>query len=192
MPSRLDLTGKKYGRLTGIRPVESKGRGVHWLFGCECGNETVVIGSDVKRGETVSCGCYRGTTKRLYKETTLNQIYKTHCEGARNRGWVPLPRDEWERFRSIACYYCNGYSLRKPHKKIIPRLGETAESVNKSYEIEANGIDRVDNAKGYEHGNMVPCCQMCNQMKMSFNYEQFIEQVRKIYANRASNRTGKP
>jgi hypothetical protein len=44
----------------------------------------------------------------------------------------------------------------------------------------ANGIDRLNSEIGYENGNCVPCCTMCNYMKRDFSYEMFIEQCRKI------------
>jgi hypothetical protein len=55
-----DLTDEKFGRLTAIRRVDSgNGWGVRWLCECECGNETVVTSSNLRRGTTKSCGCYR-------------------------------------------------------------------------------------------------------------------------------------
>lgn len=31
------------------------------------------------------------------------------------------------------------------------------------------GLDRVDSTKGYEIGNVVPCCKMCNTIKLDHN-----------------------
>lgn len=44
-----------------------------------------------------------------------------------------------------------------------------------------NGIDRVDNNKGYIVNNVVPCCQACNYMKNTMNKQNFIQQIRCIY-----------
>lgn len=37
-----------------------------------------------------------------------------------------------------------------------------------------NGIDRLDSAAAYEDGNCVPCCSMCNRMKMALDPITFV------------------
>ncbi len=44
----------------------------------------------------------------------------------------------------------------------------------------AGGLDRVDNAKGYVAGNVVPCCIICNRMKRDYPLEKFLAHVRLI------------
>jgi hypothetical protein len=48
---------------------------------------------------------------------------------------------------------------------------------------EAKGVDRVDNNKGYLIGNMVPCCWVCNKMKIDHSKEDFIAQCKRIVMN---------
>ena len=36
-----------------------------------------------------------------------------------------------------------------------------------------NGIDRIDNAKGYVKGNCAPCCKWCNRMKRVYSNDEF-------------------
>lgn len=45
----------------------------------------------------------------------------------------------------------------------------------------AEGIDRVDSMKGYEKGNVVPCCGICNKMKNNYSLEFFKSHIEKIY-----------
>lgn len=45
------------------------------------------------------------------------------------------------------------------------------------------GIDRVDNSKGYDIKNCVPCCGCCNKMKMDLELSFFLNQIEKIYNN---------
>lgn len=58
-----DLTGKKFGRLTVLEQAEdyvnpsNKKRHARWRCRCECGNKTIVTGSQLKSGKTKSCGC---------------------------------------------------------------------------------------------------------------------------------------
>lgn len=43
------------------------------------------------------------------------------------------------------------------------------------------GIDRKDNSKPYIIENCVPCCGSCNQMKMDFEFNFFLNHVKQIY-----------
>jgi len=61
MGRKLDLLGKKFGRLDVISEyAERKGGRVCWICRCECGNLTSVSGSHLTAGEVKSCGCLRG------------------------------------------------------------------------------------------------------------------------------------
>lgn len=44
-----------------------------------------------------------------------------------------------------------------------------------------NGIDRVNNSKGYFQNNSVPCCYICNKAKRVHTKEEFLELIHKIY-----------
>lgn len=52
-----DLSGQKFGLLTVIEKAYTKNGILHWKCRCECGQETFVGGSNLKRGNTSSCGC---------------------------------------------------------------------------------------------------------------------------------------
>lgn len=54
----IDLTGKKYGRLTVLELDKSaKQQNRKWKCKCDCGNVTSVAGNNLKNGHTQSCGC---------------------------------------------------------------------------------------------------------------------------------------
>ena len=60
-----DLVGQRFGKLVVVADNGTKtlknGEPVRtWLCKCDCGNETVVITSKLKGGQTTSCGCNRG------------------------------------------------------------------------------------------------------------------------------------
>lgn len=69
MGAFIDMTGKKIGRLTVLKRDESKPRGhgyrVSWICKCDCGNIVSVEGTNLRQGNTKSCGC-------LQKETISN------------------------------------------------------------------------------------------------------------------------
>lgn len=56
---RADLTGQKFGKLTVIkRSNKRRSSGLPlWECLCDCGNVTYVTSSDLKSGNTSSCGC---------------------------------------------------------------------------------------------------------------------------------------
>ena len=65
MPRYEDLTGKKFGNLTAIRPTDQRIRGhVVWECKCDCGNTTYVSSSALKSGNTTSCGCVKHQKRR--------------------------------------------------------------------------------------------------------------------------------
>ena len=53
----VDLTGKRYAHLTVLERFGTTNyREATWLCRCDCGKETVVISSNLRRGNTRSCG----------------------------------------------------------------------------------------------------------------------------------------
>lgn len=65
MSKLIDLTGKRFGRLTVIErygtyisPADES-KAVTWLCKCDCGTKTVVLGNNLKSGRSQSCGCLR-------------------------------------------------------------------------------------------------------------------------------------
>lgn len=55
----IDLTGRRFGRLTVLQRGPSAGRKARWMVRCECGTAKLVSGSSLCSGGTVSCGCAR-------------------------------------------------------------------------------------------------------------------------------------
>jgi len=37
-----------------------------------------------------------------------------------------------------------------------------------------NGLDRIDNEKGYLLDNVTPCCKICNQAKHALSLDDFL------------------
>jgi len=59
MAKKIDLTGRRFGRLTVLHDTgERKHGNVVWHCRCDCGNEVNVVGRSLTSGNTTSCGCY--------------------------------------------------------------------------------------------------------------------------------------
>ncbi len=54
-----DLSGRRFGKLTAIRRMESKNNRTRWLCQCDCGNQRIATAHDLKCGHVKSCGCHR-------------------------------------------------------------------------------------------------------------------------------------
>lgn len=80
----IDLTGKRFGRLTVIKRADDymqpNGRKrIMWLCKCDCGNTITVYGDNLRTKHTQSCGCLAAeiTSKisRKYNEYDLSRNY---------------------------------------------------------------------------------------------------------------------
>jgi len=59
MPKKIDLTGRRFGRLVVLYDTgERKSGNVVWHCRCDCENEVNVRSGDLTSGNTTSCGCY--------------------------------------------------------------------------------------------------------------------------------------
>lgn len=78
----VNMSGKRFGSVVVIKRVENEqGTGTKqakWLCVCDCGNEFIVSGADIRRGHTKSCGCYRNTHLVTHGEskTRLYRIWR--------------------------------------------------------------------------------------------------------------------
>ena len=76
----IDLQNKRFGRWLVLNKVEStKGGLARWLCICDCGTQKIVIGSNLLRGMTTSCGCYNKEKAKERLQThgkTNTRIYR--------------------------------------------------------------------------------------------------------------------
>lgn len=94
MGKLIDLTGKKFGKLTvlsksHIHYSPSGQRRYYWLCNCDCGGTNTIEGHQLKRGSTKACGCLKRkgvvrkniTGQKFGGLTVLGFSYfhKNHC-----------------------------------------------------------------------------------------------------------------
>lgn len=88
-----DLTGQRFGMLVVTAQAESTATGQRrWVCWCDCGNERIVMGSNLKRGTTVSCGCKRYKNLEGQKIGKLTVIGRSDKYGSRGKRKTQL----WE------------------------------------------------------------------------------------------------
>ena len=162
-----DLTGNRYGRLTVISTAHNTNGEWFWNCTCDCGNTVVRKSSVLISGRVKSCGCYRKEF-RLKALVAEHKLYHNYKSTAAHKGYsFELSLEEFLEMTSKACHYCGVEPQR------------ICSSRDKQYVF--NGIDRVDNAKGYRVDNCVPCCSTCNYAKRNMTKEQFLTWVKRIY-----------
>lgn len=56
----IDLTGQQFGRLTVLhRAGSNKYNSAMWLCQCSCGNQKIISGALLRKGQSKSCGCLK-------------------------------------------------------------------------------------------------------------------------------------
>jgi hypothetical protein len=53
----IDITGKKFGRLTIVKRAPNINSRTMWQCLCDCGKEVTLQGAHIRSGSTKSCGC---------------------------------------------------------------------------------------------------------------------------------------
>lgn len=159
MGQLVDLTGKKFGRLTVVRRAGSTtNKAATWLCLCDCGNEKVVSSTHLISGATTSCGCYQ---KQRASESNV-----THG-ASRSRLY-----NEWQHIKK-RCYNPNASNYKFYGGRGITMCNEWRESfeVFKEWSM-AHGysdsltLDRIDASKDYTPENcrwVTQFIQACNR-----------------------------
>jgi len=165
--------GKRYGRLVvkTITPKRKFGQ-IIWKCVCDCGNKKSVLSSYLRFGVTRSCGCLRNEDKRLeLGESSRRLLFRSYKNSARKRGhsWG-LSKREFFRLVAKNCHYCGAIprQIYRPNRQSFGSF---------TY----NGIDRVENLRGYCSGNVVTCCTTCNVAKGIMRGSDFLAWVRRVY-----------
>lgn len=85
---KLDLAGKRFGRLVAMESTVNAGRSTAWRCLCDCGNETIVRTSSLTSGATKSCGCLSAERRRESRADLAGQTFGklTTLEPAGKRG----------------------------------------------------------------------------------------------------------
>jgi hypothetical protein len=80
----IDITGKKFNRLTAVEYIKSKNGKQYWSFRCDCGNEKILSKERVVSGRTISCGCARFGRGRDIRGIKFGMLTAINVEKPRN------------------------------------------------------------------------------------------------------------
>ncbi len=153
-----------FGRLTVIRKDGVSGnRQARWLCRCICGNEKTINGSSLRRGDTVSCGCFlqERRVKHGKSGTAMYKIWESAKHRAKSSGIefsltlsdISIPQK------------CPVLGIDLRHS---PRNGKVADN--------SPTLDRIDPKAGYIPGNIAVISHRANSIKRSATIEE-LEQI---------------
>lgn len=144
MSKRIDLYGKRFGRLTVMNREKNSNNGhARWKCKCDCGKEVIVSSSDLRSGKQISCGCYN------YERFLKEQRQIKH--GLRKHKLYGVWRSMKERCTlkthvAYKDYGGRGITVCEEWKNDFKKFYDW--SIQNGYK-EGLTIDRIDNDKGY-------------------------------------------
>ncbi len=95
---------------------------------------------------------------KKWRDKSPKHLRGLYIQSAKKRGIsFAIPLNIFEKLINQECIYCGKSAITK-----------------------RNGIDRIDNNKGYEIDNIVSCCFKCNQMKGKLSVEDFLNHIGRI------------
>lgn len=177
-----DLLGKRFGRLLVLSDSKTRNdhREVIWECLCDCGKRVTRTTSTLIAKKSYSCGCSKKRSpeqikkqslRQIKPDTTLNMMLCSYRTMAPKRGIeFSLSKESFFALVVRDCFYCGAEPSMLKKSRYASCL--------------VNGVDRLDNKKGYIEGNCVPCCTTCNYMKRALSFDQFLAHIKKISKHR--------
>lgn len=144
--SRLkDMTNHEFNGCTVLKRAENKGKNVCWLCICKCGNEFIARATDIRTGNTKSCGC-------LNRELAGNRARK---HGNRNSRLYTI----WNNMK-MRCSNPSSISFKNYGGKGIKVCDEWFDTFESFYKWSINNgyhdsltLDRIDSNGDYKPSN---------------------------------------
>ncbi len=172
--NKIELAGRKFGKLTVIEDTgRRKSKRPIWKCKCDCGIMTDILGKYLLNGDTRSCGCIGNggpVNKTGYKE--LSGSYWCHISGNAKRRGIPI---------SITPEYAYNLFIKQNKKCALSGIDIClVRYFRRDSTIQTASLDRIDNTKGYEEGNVQWVHKRINIMRNILSVHDLIDLCRKI------------
>lgn len=154
MPSKIDITGLRSGRLVVLGPAANKGRRTMWRCRCDCGNERDFTTDTITKNPSMmsgkggarSCGCLKieilvGNAK-THGHTPKGERSATYSSWLGIRARCLSPKAQYyDRYGGRGIKVCDRW---RTFENFLADMGEKPAGLS---------IDRIDNDGNYEPGN---------------------------------------
>ncbi len=132
----------------------------HDFVCCKCGDQKTeddfFVDNNNPRGHVARCkSCYAENVNKVIRFQPAHRQRTIKADAAKRDRSYTLTQDQFMSFWQKPCVYC----------------GDPIATI---------GLDRIDNSKGYEMGNIVPCCKVCNGMKSDQTFDDFMDRCARI------------
>lgn len=174
--NRIDITGRKFDRLTVVGLGGKRGRLLYWECKCDCGNTTFVQAARLKNGSSRSCGCLQKSQPAPnwsgYKD--LSKTYWQVCKNGAKYRKLPFTITMQEAYEL----------LEKQNFKCVlsgvPIQLYRNYAQRKNRHLQTASLDRIDSSKGYTIDNIQWLHKYVNFMKTDFSQNEIIDWCHKI------------
>lgn len=153
----IDITGQRFGQLTVLGYLGAK----KWECQCECGGAAVCLGSNLKRGNSTSCGCRLNGVLRKRNETHGLSRHPNYAIWCDMLGRCGNPnRKSFKNYGARGIEVCDRW-----------RYGEGGMTGFECFLADVGSrprgksLDRVDNDRGYSPDN----CRWASSAEQSRN-----------------------
>lgn len=176
----VDLSAKRFGKLTTIQYIRQKNRDC-WECVCDCGNKTIVRWDHLVKKNTKSCGClHRRTGNKSpffkgYGDISLD--FFNHIK----RACQKPQKYRKSRVFEITIEYLWQLFIKQNRKCALTdiEISFTERDGSRGRRCSAS-LDRIDSSKGYIEGNVQWVHKDVNIMKNDFSVARFQELCRKV------------
>lgn len=164
----INIIGNKYGELT-IISFEGTNKYGTTFWGCRCSCGKFVVFSKLylnnKKSKKICSKYHNVSNLDKFLQVAMRIVKRTATVKSLN---FTLTKKQFTDLIFSNCFYC----------------GCTGTNIKKQYvEFPHNGIDRINNKKGYTYKNCLPCCKTCNYAKNTMKYKEFISWSKRLYEN---------
>lgn len=146
MGTFIDLTGRRFDRLTVLSRGPNKGVKAVWLCRCDCGQLALAHGHDLRLGKHRSCGCLHRERTTTHGDSTAANNYRS----PEYRAWLAMkarcynPRTRrFDRYGGRGIAVCDRW--RDSFAAFLADMGRKPTP--------SHSVDRIDNDGNYEPAN---------------------------------------